>query len=61
MMPAHQVSPARGSYRPAGLFARVTAGPELDFSLDTLFDFGLRCVLDGIRVLIDDRTAGRPR
>ncbi|MGI8332793.1 TetR/AcrR family transcriptional regulator C-terminal domain-containing protein [Actinomadura scrupuli] len=43
------------------VFARVTAGPELDFSLDSLFGFGLRCVLDGIAVLIGERTAGRSR
>jgi hypothetical protein len=29
-------------------FARVMAGPGLDLDLDTLFEFGLRQLLDGL-------------
>jgi hypothetical protein len=33
-------------------------GIDIDVNLDTLFEFGLRRVLDGIAVLIAERTAG---
>jgi len=34
------------------MMARLTARLDFDFDLDTMFEFGLNCVLDGIGVLI---------
>jgi len=37
------------------MMARLTTQLDFDFDLDTMFEFGLNCVLDGIGVLIESR------
>ncbi|MGA5703611.1 TetR/AcrR family transcriptional regulator C-terminal domain-containing protein [Peterkaempfera bronchialis] len=39
--------------------ARFTTGSEVDLTLDSVFEFGLRRLLDGLAVLIGQRRAGR--
>lgn len=40
------------------MYERILADPEVDFSLDTMFDFGLARLLDGLTELMHER---RPR
>ncbi len=42
-------------------FRRVVAHDGFDFDLDSLFEFGLERLLDGLEVLIAGAPAGRPR